>query len=439
MAEIIRSEENGAENGADVALNSESVDIQEREKAINEEYKIWKKNSPFMYDIVISSALKWPTLTVEWFPDRENVPGSKLSQQRLLLGTYTSGNSSEYVNIASVNLPDLDKSANSLKYNEDKKEYGDFSNEDVKLKIIQRIDHETEANKARYMPQNPDIIAAWTTTGDVLIYDRKKHSITPSGTCEPEIRLKHHKAEGFGLSWSPLKEGGLLTGSNDSTVAYWDITSYEKKSEAMLPVRVFESHTAIVNDARWHPFHESVFGSVSDDLHLQIHDIRSSKTAYKPVFNVVAHDQAVNTLAFNPKHERILATGSADNTVALWDMRKLTAPLHVLQGHSGDITSIAWSPHHESVLASGSSDRRIIIWDISRIGEEQTPEDAEDGPPELLFMHGGHTNQIADFSWNPFIPWTIASVAEDNLIQIWKISDSIVGVDNVDISSDEVE
>ncbi len=26
---------------------------------------------------------------------------------------------------------------------------------------------------------------------------------------------------------------------------------------------------------------------------------------------------------------------------------------------------------------------------FSKIGEEQTPEDAEDGPPELLFIHGG--------------------------------------------------
>lgn len=32
-----------------------------------------------------------------------------------------------------------------------------------------------------------------------------------------------------------------------------------------------------------------------------------------------------------------------------------------------------------------------MMWDLSRIGEEQTPEDAEDGPPELLFVHGGHT------------------------------------------------
>lgn len=28
------------------------------------------------------------------------------------------------------------------------------------------------------------------------------------------------------------------------------------------------------------------------------------------------------------------------------------------------------------------------VYDLSRIGDEQAPEDAEDGAPELLFVHG---------------------------------------------------
>ena len=48
----------------------------------------------------------------------------------------------------------------------------------------------------------------------------------------------------------------------------------------------------------------------------------------------------------------------------------------------------------------------------------QTPEDAEDGPPELLFIHGGHTSKVSDFSWNPTDEWVVASVAEDNIVQV---------------------
>ncbi len=48
----------------------------------------------------------------------------------------------------------------------------------------------------------------------------------------------------------------------------------------------------------------------------------------------------------------------------------------------------------------------------------QSPEDAEDGPPELLFIHGGHTSKVSDFAWNPQDNWVIASVAEDNILQV---------------------
>jgi hypothetical protein len=41
------------------------------EKQINEEYKIWKKNTPFLYDLVLTHALLWPSLTVQWLPGKQ--------------------------------------------------------------------------------------------------------------------------------------------------------------------------------------------------------------------------------------------------------------------------------------------------------------------------------------------------------------------------------
>jgi len=31
-----------------------------------------KKNAPYLYDLVITHALDWPTLTCQWFPDKES-------------------------------------------------------------------------------------------------------------------------------------------------------------------------------------------------------------------------------------------------------------------------------------------------------------------------------------------------------------------------------
>lgn len=54
-------------------------------------------------------------------------------------------------------------------------------------------------------------------------------------------------------------------------------------------------------------------------------------------------------------------------------------------------------------------------------------------------MHGGHTNRISDFSWNLNDPWVLCSAAEDNLLQVWKVSDAIVGKDMEDIPTEELE
>lgn len=73
-------------------------------------------------------------------------------------------------------------------------------------------------------------------------------------------------------------------------------------------------------------------------------------------------------------------------TVALWDLRNLKLKLHSFESHKDEIFQVQWSPHNETILASSGTDRRLHVWDLSKIGEEQSTEDAEDGPPELLVL-----------------------------------------------------
>lgn len=207
----------------------------------------------------------------------------------------------------------------------------------------------------------------------------------------------------------------MLLGLSDGR----DITSFQRASPEITATSVYTSHSAVVNDVSFHPLHDSLFASVSDDLTLQIHDIRSPSTA-KPATTVKAHTQPINSLSFNPSAEYVLLTASSDRNIGLWDLRNLKLKLHSFEGHRDEVTTVTWSPHEEPIFASAGNDRRVIIWDLSRIGIEQTREDAEDGPPELLFMHGGHTNRVSDISWNPSDPWVMCSAAEDNIIQVWQ-------------------
>jgi WD40 repeat protein len=107
-------------------------------------------------------------------------------------------------------------------------------------------------------------------------------------------------------------------------------------------------------------------------------------------------------------------------------------------GHKAGVYQLSWSPFEEAVLASSGEDRRVNIWDTRRIGQEQDPEDAEDGPPELLFVHGGHTAKVFDFSWNQNYHWCMASVAEDNILQVWQVTEGIYD-DSEEKSDDDSE
>jgi len=71
----------------------------------------------------------------------------------------------------------------------------------------------------------------------------------------------------------------------------------------------------------------------------------------------------------------------------------------------------------------------MVVWDLSRIGQSQTADEASDGPPEQLFVHGGHSAKISDFSWNPNEPWAMLSVSEDNIMQVWQMAENIYAED----------
>lgn len=167
-------------------------------------------------------------------------------------------------------------------------------------------------------------------------------------------------------------------------MSYRDLTTYTKGNKALKPSRTFTHHSSIVNDVQHHPLHSSLIGTVSDDITLQIIDVREADTTRAAAASAEGqHRDAINTIAFNPAAETVLATGSADKTIGLWDLRNLKSKLHALEFHNDSVTSISWHPFEESVLASASYDRKIMFWDLSRAGEEQSPEDAQDGPPEL--------------------------------------------------------
>ena len=142
----------------------------------------------------------------------------------------------------------------------------------------------------------------------------------------------------------------------DKTVKLWDSTT-----SAQTGAQASFEHGAVVNQAVWHPTHESIFGSCSGDQLCRVWDLRSGKDVKK----IHAHTNDILSIDFN-KYENFIATSSTDNLIKIFDLRaNMDQPLMMLMGHQLAVRKIKFSPYHANILASASYDMSVMIWDCN--------------------------------------------------------------------------
>ena len=320
-------------NLAENEIQQENVE----EQIINEEYKIWKKNSPFLYDTLYSHCLTWPSLTVEWFPDKDIPQNSGFSLQKLLIGTHTSNEEQNYVQVMKTKLPLDDSPVDNSEYVDNANDANGLGQATEKQRIDMelKINQTGEVNRARYMPQIPHIIATKAISGYINIFDYHKHPNTPLDERErPELILKGHEKEGYGISWNPNKKGHIVSGADDHLILIWDIEGKEYDGGYIDPIAIYNGHDSVVEDVAWNRTDENVFGSVSDDKNLKIWDMR---TKGEPVCSVIAHTEEILSLDFSPFQDSLALSSSVDKTVKLWDLRKLGTVVHTFEGHKDEV------------------------------------------------------------------------------------------------------
>jgi len=97
-------------------------------------------------------------------------------------------------------------------------------------------------------PQNHFLLATKTVSAEVYVFDYTKHPSKPpaEGGCNPDLRLKGHKTEGYGLAWSPFCEGHLLSGSDDAQICLWDISAATRQNKVLDAKTIFQAHMGVV-------------------------------------------------------------------------------------------------------------------------------------------------------------------------------------------------
>lgn len=238
---------------------------------------------------------------------------------------------------------------------------------------------------------------------------------------------------GFGLAWSVLDEGKLLTGS-----CAGELCLYQPKSGTWIRTHKFKTPKTSIEDIAWSRKESNIFATASVDKCIRIFDTRPATKCQCVSMVKNGHSDDINVISWNPIHKHLLLSGSDDHSFKVWDLRKFPKaakkksikPHAHYKWHTGAITTVDWCPHDASTCSASGEDNQISIWDLSLeqdnsepVRGAQLPKDMKI-PPQLVFVHAGQTD-IKEVKWHPQIPNMMVSSAgsgfhifqPDNLVE----------------------
>ena len=174
-------------------------------------------------------------------------------------------------------------------------------------------------------------IAAGDLKTSLWIWDSRTHKLVAN--------LSGHSRPVWCVEYTPDGEG-LTSGSSDTTVRYWDVSSLgiHEARETAVPrhsfplIQSFSGHTV-----RFYFYF--IACSLSRHPHLQ---------------------NTVYSIAFFPSNDERIVTASRDGSVRVWDIRTGVWQL-VVQGHTESITAVDVS-RTENFLVTASVDHHVTLW-----------------------------------------------------------------------------
>ncbi|MBD1858012.1 MULTISPECIES: caspase family protein [Leptolyngbya] len=197
----------------------------------------------------------------------------------------------------------------------------------------------------------------------------------------------------------------IVSGSADTTLRLWNAQA-DSSTEA---VKVSsDGHHAWVRSVAVSPTGEFVISS-SDDKTVCLWSLSDGDCYFNQCFG--RHDDRVLSVAISPdSNRRLVASGSADNTIRLWDLDQSSQPI-VLKGHQSRVLSVAFSPEDGRYIVSGSQDKTLRLWDLQ--GDQIWVQQHDDKVRAVVFSPDGKF---------------IASGSEDRTIRLWDLKGNSIGL-----------
>lgn len=167
------------------------------------------------------------------------------------------------------------------------------------------------------------------------------------------------------LSWNKFTKNHIASSDYEGIVTVWDVNT----RQSVMEYEEHEKRAWSVDFSRTEP---SMLVSGSDDCKVKVWCTNQEAS----VLNI---DMKANIccVKYNPGSSYHVAVGSADHQIHYYDLRNVSAPLHVFSGHRKAVSYVKFLSNNE--LASASTDSTLRLWDV------------KENVPVRTFR--GHTNE----------------------------------------------
>ena len=178
----------------------------------------------------------------------------------------------------------------------------------------------------------------------------------------------------------------------------------------------------------------------------------TKKKSKKKKSNRKGHSDAVLDLSWNRMARNVIASASADQTIALWDLQNGSI-VTSLTKHTDKVQTLAWHPFEAQTLLSGSFDKTAILYDC-RSPDETNKLWKVNGEVErviwnhfspyyflmstdqgfvyladvrsdkVLFTLSAHTSACTGIALSPKVPDLLVTSSADHTVKMWDIANN---------------
>lgn len=190
----------------------------------------------------------------------------------------------------------------------------------------------------------------WSETGHLGIgLDNEAYLYTPSDIVEL-CRV----IDGSYISSIKFKDLTVSIGFSDGKIRVYDL-------ESQRMIRQIYEHSKRVSSLEYSE--NNIMYSGSKDKSILVNDLRIKECV---INQLTFHRGEICALKAEPGTRNYMASGSNDNHVGIWDLRK-NCLSHKYLEHKGAVKALAWCPWKNGVIASagGAGDKTIRVWNVN--------------------------------------------------------------------------